>query len=201
MSAEMRGVYIQLLAQQWHRGGTLRDDDAKLQRWASASDEEWTRSKARVLEQFERKDGLIYNAKLRALWDCKARESEHKSVAGKHGVRVREQNRKQVLEQLPPGQNGNHPVQAKRGTQLPDDFVITDAHRKLAAQLQVDADTELPAFIDHHKSKGTAMKDWNAAFRTWLRNAVKFGGRTSTAKPTGSLVNPADLVREELTRQ
>ena len=38
----------------------------------------------------------------------------------------------------------------------------------------LDLDSELEAFIDHHLSKGSSFKDWDAAFRTWCRNALKW---------------------------
>lgn len=32
----------------------------------------------------------------------------------------------------------------------------------------------LEAFIDHHTAKGSRFKDWDAAFRTWCRNAKRW---------------------------
>lgn len=34
------------------------------------------------------------------------------------------------------------------------------------------------SFRDHHASKGTTMLDWSAAWRTWVRNEIKFGKRS-----------------------
>lgn len=64
--------------------------------------------------------------------------------------------------------------QAKRGKQLPDDFKPSDKHLALAAELGVDLRAEWGQFIDHHRARGTTMKDWDAALRTWIRNAKKF---------------------------
>lgn len=46
-------------------------------------------------------------------------------------------------------------------------------------------DDELAAFRDHHTSKGSRFKDWDAAFRTWARNAVKWlpKGKVAASKP------------------
>jgi hypothetical protein len=68
---------------------------------------------------------------------------------------------------------------AKRATQLPDDFRPGDKHVALAAELDVDLLSEWPQFCDHHRAKGSTMKDWNAALNTWIRNAARFG-RTSS---------------------
>ena len=47
---------------------------------------------------------------------------------------------------------------------------------------QYDPDREFEAFSDHHRSKGSVMADWLAAWRTWLRNAEKFGGAKPASK-------------------
>jgi len=38
----------------------------------------------------------------------------------------------------------------------------------------LDFDETLEAFIDHHTAKGSTFKDWDAAVRTWWRNAKKW---------------------------
>jgi len=59
-------------------------------------------------------------------------------------------------------------------TQLPDDFVANATAINLAKELNVSLSDEFPKFIDFHKARGNVYKDWDAALRTWLRNAVKF---------------------------
>lgn len=71
----------------------------------------------------------------------------------------------------------------KRAAQLSDDWEPGDGHRTYAAEQQLDLDAEAEQFRDHHRAKGSTMKDWDAAFRTWLRNAVKFGNRRSPQSP------------------
>jgi DNA-binding transcriptional regulator YhcF (GntR family) len=39
---------------------------------------------------------------------------------------------------------------------------------------ELDYDDTLEAFIDHHTAKGSTFKDWDAAARTWWRNAKKW---------------------------
>lgn len=62
----------------------------------------------------------------------------------------------------------------KRATQLPEDFEPDDAAAALAAELGVSLAAELPKFRDYHAARGKPMKDWQAAMRTWLRNAKQF---------------------------
>lgn len=71
---------------------------------------------------------------------------------------------------------------AKRSRQLPDDFAPNDGHKTFAMQNGVNLADELVAFRDFHIARGNAMKDWDAALRTWLRNANKFAA--GKAKPT-----------------
>jgi uncharacterized protein YdaU (DUF1376 family) len=72
---------------------------------------------------------------------------------------------------------------------LPDDFAPDDKSVSLANDLGINWIAELPKFRDHHLQKGTLGKDWNAGFRTWLNNAIKFGTavKSSSAAPA---VNP-----------
>jgi hypothetical protein len=60
----------------------------------------------------------------------------------------------------------------------------------VAARNWPDPRAELHKFRDHHIAKGTLMANWEAAFRTWLNNAVGFG-----AKPMPK-VQAKDLKRQ-----
>ncbi len=57
---------------------------------------------------------------------------------------------------------------------LPSDWSPRSDERVKAVADGLDCDREAEAFRDHHAAKGSRMTDWDAAFRTWLRNAVKF---------------------------
>lgn len=59
----------------------------------------------------------------------------------------------------------------KRACQLPPDFEPDETAHSLAAELEVSIETQLPKFRDYHAARGKPMKDWQAAFRNWLRNA------------------------------
>lgn len=72
------------------------------------------------------------------------------------------------------------PSKPKRGAvqlELPDQWEPNDQHREMADKLDVVWFTEAAKFRDHHTAKGSRFKDWDAAFRTWLRNAAEFGAR------------------------
>lgn len=66
-----------------------------------------------------------------------------------------------------------------RATALPEDFtpVLTDRARETVSRWTEGVyERELEQFRDHHRAKGSRMKDWQAAFRTWITNAEKFRG-------------------------
>lgn len=81
----------------------------------------------------------------------------------------------------------------KRAAQMPDDFEPDETAAALAAELGVSLSAELPKFRDYHAARGKPMKDWQAALRTWLRNAKAF------AKPAQPQ-SKADRDREWLDR-
>ncbi len=67
-----------------------------------------------------------------------------------------------------------------RASAFPDDFTLTDARRDWAARGGIDAAYEFAKFRDHHRARGSVMKDWDAAWRTWCRNALEFSQRRAT---------------------
>lgn len=66
------------------------------------------------------------------------------------------------------------PAKPSRGTIAPAGFTPDQTAHDIAASTGVNLQAELANFLDHHTARGTVFKDWQAAFRTWLRNAVKF---------------------------
>jgi hypothetical protein len=65
----------------------------------------------------------------------------------------------------------------KRKARLPDDFVLTPERiaRMEASNPAADPEAEFSRFRDHHTAHGSTMADWDAAWRTWCGNSVKFG--------------------------
>jgi uncharacterized protein YdaU (DUF1376 family) len=94
-SAEERGVYIQLLAEQWQNGGFLPTDDGSLYRLAACDDRgQWERVRSRILEQFSgrNEDGSeMWNAKLRELQRDAIELSKDRAEAGRVGNDIKKQ--------------------------------------------------------------------------------------------------------------
>jgi hypothetical protein len=71
--------------------------------------------------------------------------------------------------------DGEGNARGKRGTKLPKSWVPNEQHTKKAAELELDLDAEVEAFRDHAAMNGVVRKDWDAAFRMWMRNSAKWG--------------------------
>jgi hypothetical protein len=59
------------------------------------------------------------------------------------------------------------------------------AQGKGLVDAQIDSETE--RFIAHHQSKGTRFSDWEAAWRKWILNAIKFGLEVKPPAPPAEL--------------
>ena len=76
------------------------------------------------------------------------------------------------------------PRGGSKGTRIPDDFTVTDDMKAWARENTPDAVVALETaqFLDHWRAKpgkdGTKL-DWTAAWRTWMRNAQKWGAERS----------------------
>lgn len=67
--------------------------------------------------------------------------------------------------------------QTKNRIRLAEDFIPPDSWRDFALEKGLEskeAGAAWHAFRDYHLAKGTLNLDWDAAWRTWVRNAVKF---------------------------
>jgi uncharacterized protein YdaU (DUF1376 family) len=89
MSAEARGILIQLLAEQWHGGNGLPVEDTVLLDLAGCTRKQWARFKDQILAKFELRDGRLWNELLLNLQLEAQSKSEERSQSGKLGNRKR----------------------------------------------------------------------------------------------------------------
>lgn len=81
----------------------------------------------------------------------------------------------------PPLSRGKKTQRPKTKTHIPDDITLTSAMIAYATERNLNPQSEFEAFCDYHRGKQSLWIDWpGAAWRTWCRNAVKFG---STSRP------------------
>lgn len=85
-------------------------------------------------------------------------------------------------------------TRADRSVRMPDGWAPRSEELALARELGVDATKEAAGFRDHHSARGSRFVDWNAAFRTWLRNAVKFSRGGSSGAARGGAMSFFDVI-------
>lgn len=85
----------------------------------------------------------------------------------------------------------------KRKTVFPENFTPDQTAIDMANETGVSIAAELPAFHDHHTANGSTFLDWQAAFRTWLRNAVKFAKRGQPSAMTASNRQPLSFAERD----
>ena len=70
-------------------------------------------------------------------------------------------------------------VSLSRPSAFPDGFQFNERADEMAKGYGLNVHKEFAAFRDHHVAKGSIFRDWDAAFRNWLRNAVKFAAKVA----------------------
>ena len=85
-----------------------------------------------------------------------------------------------------PGE-GARSGRTKRATSLPDSWEATPAHIAYATENGLNCSWEVDQFKSKAIAKGWTYKDWNAAFRNWLGNSLKYAQRDGllTQKASG----------------
>ena len=63
---------------------------------------------------------------------------------------------------------------SRRSCSFPTDWKPAPAHLELAKEHNVDISVEAEKFRDHALAQGRMCKDWNAAFRNWIRKSSEF---------------------------
>jgi len=98
--------------------------------------------------------------------------------------REQEQKKEQKQEHLPQAASGK-PTRKPKSTARPDDWKPSDRHMTFAAANGLSLQTEKTKFFDYHDSKASRFANWDAAFSTWLTNAVAFAGKAKVRPHTG----------------
>jgi hypothetical protein len=109
---------------------------------------------------------------------------------GEQGNRGTDKERLSHKRDLAPTDVPGKPKPQRRGTRIPDDFVVTDAMVDWAEKNapNVDVKLETAKFVDYWTAEsGTraTKRDWVAAWRVWMRKAVEYGSRDHRPSPNG----------------
>jgi hypothetical protein len=79
---------------------------------------------------------------------------------------------------------GKTTTNPKRASAMPDDWSPNATHQQIATAEGRTLDREAERFRDYANAKGATYKDWDAAFRNWLRS--DYGRKDASNGKTGS---------------
>jgi hypothetical protein len=107
-----------------------------------------------------------------------------------------------------PSSSGNNHIEndndvghsRKRGTsEAPDLFEITEKCKIWAKENKIEGiEAETAKFLDYHRAKGSKFKNWESAWRYWMRNAKAFARGTVLRSPApGSRVGENTITMED----
>lgn len=100
-------------------------------------------------------------------------------------------------ELLPDGNEGR---KRKRKTSLPAGWRPAKGERARALAEGLDVEAEAERFRSHHEARGSTFADWDAAFRTWLLNAVRFAKERTgvTRDPEAPTIGTVEWAEHEM---
>ena len=126
---------------------------------------------------------------------------QHQSDVGSTSDQTRYENPADSLNLIPDslGSAANADASTpkpKRATQVPDGFTVTDGLEAWGAKQEPPFSpesmrVEVPQFVDYYQAKGETRKDWDASFRTWMRNSRKWT-KPSPPPKSGSRITSID---------
>lgn len=197
LSAAQHGAYFLLLMSAWRTTEcALPDDDAKLARWASMDKRTWGANKDAVMSFWTRgNDGLWRQGRLtderkyvaelsdKNSKNAKARWLKTKGTANATALPDASQPDAPTPTPTPIEPKGSIPSQKRAGRKvrelcpLPEGWEPTERARADAGNVGWSAAAisyQVELFKDHARQKDVKNKDWDAAFRTWLRKAEQF---------------------------
>lgn len=186
-------AFRRMLDQYYLHENPLSSDPVKLARSISMADHS-TDVERIVNEFFTMTEGGWINKRADAEIFHYHSKNKQQSEAGKKSAESRKSKKQGVTNGFSTGvptdvqpTNNQEPItnsviKGKKASQLPADFQPNEDHVSFAGFHQLSISLEFTKFSDYCLANGKTYKDWNAALRTWLRNAVDFSKKN---KPAG----------------
>lgn len=204
LSADEIGQYMLLLMASWRAGGFLSSDRSYLERVCRGPVSD------AVLAFFDEKDGEISQKRLLAELTRAKHLRNIRKEAGAKGGKAKAlksndgdlANAKQVLKQkrsIPePVPLATNVANRGRAKALPPDWKPSPENQKNLSEKYAlhDLERELEKFRDHFAANGKRMKDWDAAFRNWMRRCNEF--RRGPGPPKDGISDAVGRVLDEI---
>jgi uncharacterized protein YdaU (DUF1376 family) len=192
LTTEQHGAYMLLIMDYW-RNGAPPDDDAVLSNITRLSLPVWKKSRIALLTMFEIEDGLWVHKRIDKEIKLAADNSDKYSKRAKlaaekrwgkdassNATSIATSNKEGLhIECTSPSPSPSiskdiEREPKKKSATLPNDFELTAASREFSDGKGLDTTAELEKFVNWHSAKGSTMKDWQAAWRTWCGKAAEF---------------------------
>jgi uncharacterized protein YdaU (DUF1376 family) len=202
LGAKEIGAYMLILMTMWGRDGYLPNDEKKLQRVARCG-RDWPRVWAAIQHYFEVEGDRITQPRLLRERRIVASKREVNAQSGARGGRAKalkynksalanatetpkqpEPEPERVKEQ---DKSCSKKPRRKPEIELPEGWLpnarnIQDAIGRGLSKTEIDHEAD--KFRNHHHSKQSRYRDWDAAWRTWLGNARRYSDRGMAGKPS-----------------
>jgi hypothetical protein len=193
------GCYMKLIAQCWDHGH-IPDDIGQIAKLCNESKEDMAQlwqSMKMCFKKVKKSDGKLMNTRVFMERKKLNNRAKERSESGKKGAKSRWYDKRKSYGSAidlplaePMAKNGytysysnikkTKPIglvkkSSKRvSSEFPDDFNLNGGHLQLAAEFGHNAEEEFSKFRDWAMAHGTKYKNWDHAFRNWIRNAEKF---------------------------
>jgi len=203
MTPQEVGVYIMLLCRMYEENGPIEYHVLRLSTYCGMREKtfQMVTEKLVALGKLSLSDGMLFNDKAASVISDRSDKLKNNSKAGKRSAEKRQQNQSSAATDVQQAFNhldrdrdidkkkdlADKPPPKKRACQIPKDWVpseqnVSDAEAKGFSGMEIG--NEAGRFRDYHTAKGSTFKCWDAAWRTWLGNAAKFGA-TRAANSAG----------------
>lgn len=220
LSTEQHGAYLLLLMSMWRSDGWVPHDEQKLARLTGLTLTRWRKIAPEVMELMVVAGGKVTQKRLAEEFAKATEKSRKRSEAGHAGGVAKAlkdnnpplANATPLLQHLPEPESEPERKKKKDSTRtpsasgkarasLPDQFPSPEAkaaavlfwQKKGRPDLAATVDDQADQFRDHHAAHGGKMLNWEAAWRTWVRNALQF-----TRPPMGQRPAPVPTVEPDL---
>ncbi len=199
MPFELKATYRLLLDLIYMHGGKLPDDPRFIAGHIGCSVRAWNQARAKLIEagKITADLGIISNFRadkeLETLRTFQDKQRENASKPRKNNGLDKAMAQPKVSHTEPDTDKketeepiGSSSKKARRKPELPlpEDWVPSDRNLADAAARHFSAqriNDEADRFRNHHIAKGSRFRDWDAAWRTWLGNAERYGPRGGLA--------------------
>jgi len=208
LSPAERGVYMTLLCLMYEQDGPIPRDDGRLARRCGSPKAAFIRAVECLIDEgkLTEVDGMLSNNRVEKAIMDRANRVETATIAANQRWDAQKQKSQTIqspdnaqampeqcqsecqpepepdIKKEPKGSLRKKP--RKPEVELPEGWVPNDKNIQDAQDrgfTQKEIEHEADNFRNYHSSKQSLYRDWDAAWRTWLGNAIKFGRRGGLA--------------------